>query len=70
MSYLDDLTTARDQVAANLKAITANPMPNYSIDGQSVSWQQLFDSYMNSLSALNQQIADAEPFEFQSQGLT
>ena len=70
MSYLDDLVTTRDQVAANLAEITANPKPNYSIDGQSVSWQSLFDSYISQLEQLNRHLAAAEPFEVRSQGYT
>lgn len=70
MSYLDDLATARDQIAANIKAMTVNPMPNYNIDGQNVSWGDLLDKYMTQLNALNVQINGAEPFEFESQGLT
>lgn len=66
-TYLENLTTARDQIAANLAAITANPKPNYSIDGQSVSWQGLFDSYMSSLSSLDAQIAAADPVHVESE---
>jgi hypothetical protein len=69
-TYLENLTTARDQIAANLAAITAQPKPTYSIDGQSVSWQSLFDSYIAQLDKLNALIAAAEPFEVQSQGGT
>jgi len=69
-SYLENLQTARDQIAANLAAITAEPKPNYSIDGQSVSWQSLFESYTDQLLKLDALIAAAEPFEIHSQGTT
>ena len=52
-AYLDNLLAARDNVAANLAAITAEPKPNYRIDGQMVSWQHLFDSYLNQLERLD-----------------
>lgn len=38
MAAIDDLNTAINQVAAQIKDITANPKPDYSINGQSVSW--------------------------------
>lgn len=69
-SYLDNLLTARDNVATNLAAITADPKPNYSVDGQSVSWQSLFDSYMAQLERLDAQINGADPFEVRSRGFT
>ena len=68
--YLENLLTARDNVAANLAAITADPKPNYTVDGQSVSWQSLFDSYMAQLEKLDAQINGAQPFEVRSRGLT
>ena len=69
-SYLDDLLAARDNIAANLAAMTANPKPNYSVDGQSLSWQSLFDSYMAQLEKLDIQINGAQPFEVRSRGYT
>jgi hypothetical protein len=68
-TFLENLSTARDNIAANLAAMTADPKPNYTIDGQSVSWQSLFDSYLQQLEKLNAQIAAADPFEIHSQGL-
>jgi hypothetical protein len=69
-TYLEQLTTTRDQVAANLAAITASPKPDYTIDGQTVSWQALFESYLEQLAALEARIAAADPFEEHSQGFT
>ncbi len=69
-TLLENLLTARQNIASNLAEITAQPKPSYSIDGQQVSWQSLFDSYIGQLQALNAQIAAAEPFEFSSQGCT
>ena len=69
-SYLENLQTAREQIAANLATITAEPKPNYSIDGQSVSWQSLVESYTQQLARLDALIASAEPFEIPSQGTT
>ena len=69
-TYLENLNVAREQIAANLAEITARPKPNYTIDGQSVSWQGLFDSYVTRLAALDERIAAADTFEIRSQGTT
>lgn len=75
MTYIDDLTTARDNVAARIKDLTAQPKPNYSIDGQTVSW----GDYLRQLLAAQQeieaaivaaQLASDGPFEVISQGFT
>lgn len=54
MAYLDDLITARDTLAAAIKDNAGKP--DYSIDGQSVSWT----SIISQLEALERQIAAAE----------
>lgn len=68
-TFLENLIAARDQVAAHLVTISTNPKPNYKIDGQSVSWQSLFDSYTRQLASLNALIATAEPAECESWGV-
>ena len=45
MSAVDDLGTAITQVAAQIKDLTLNPKPSYSVNGQSVSWE----SYLSML---------------------
>lgn len=70
-SDLENLQTARSNIAANLAAITASPKPNYTIDGQTVSWQALFDSYVNQIKNLDVLIAgEGGPFEIASEGRT
>lgn len=68
-----DLLEIRDNLLTKLKEMSANPKPNYSIDGQQVSWQGLYDSLWKSLGEVNARLADfddAGPFEVQSQGYT
>jgi len=45
MAANDDLATAITQIAAQIKDITADPKPTYSVNGQSVSWE----SYLSML---------------------
>lgn len=75
MTYIDDLTTARDNLAARIKDLTAQPKPNYSIDGQTVSWgdylRQLLASQKEIEAAIvAAQLASDGPFEVISQGFT
>lgn len=65
-TYLENLKTARNNIAANLAAITASPKPTYTIDGRTVDWNGLFTSYTNQLQVLDDKIAGAEPFEIET----
>ena len=67
-TYAENLTTARDQIAANLVSMTASPKPTYSIDGESYSWGELFQLYTNQLSVLNAAIDAGDPAEVISYG--
>ena len=62
MTALEDLITARDTLAAAIKDNAGKP--NYSVDGQSVSWSTIYDN----LAKLNKLIAETDPvieeFEF------
>lgn len=68
MAVLDDLNTAKANIAARLVDITANPKPDYSIDGQSVSWTSYFNSLIGQMDALNRLIqVEGGPVEAISQ---
>lgn len=66
--YLPDLITARNQIAAQLAEITANPKPSYSIDDQWVDWSTHFKGLCDRLERINQAIQDAQPFELATIG--
>jgi hypothetical protein len=70
MSEAATLATIKSNILAQLQDLSANPKPNYSIDGQQVSWQSHFDSLMLSLERINMQINSSEPYEFVSRGTT
>ena len=67
---LSTLQTIKTQILANIQEVTANPKPNYSIDGQSVSWGSYLDSLYKQLNQINDQINQAEPYEVVSRGIT
>jgi hypothetical protein len=68
MSEATTLATIKSNILAQLEDLSANPKPNYSIDGQQVSWQSHFDSLMMNLERINHQINASEPYEIVSRG--
>lgn len=67
---LESLTTAKANVCGLLATITTDPKPNYSVDGQSVSWSEYFQMLTNQLEVLNRLIqVEGGPFEQQTQAL-
>lgn len=75
MTYIDDLKTARDNLATRIKDLTSQHKPNYSIDGQTVSWGDYLRQLLASQKEIEAAIVDAElasdgPFEIISQGFT
>jgi hypothetical protein len=63
----ENVQTAIDNVAAVLAEITANPKPDYSIDGQSVSWTSYYATLTQRMKDL-MEIAQilAGPFEYRT----
>jgi hypothetical protein len=69
-SELETLQTIRTGLLERLEELTDSPRPNYSIDGQAVSWQSLYDSLWDKLTKVNGQIARLEgPFEIETRGM-
>lgn len=64
-----NLDTAIDNLAAKIAEATANPKPNYSLDGESYSWESWLAMLMNQMEVLEKarQRADG-PFEVRSFG--
>jgi hypothetical protein len=69
-SYATNLQTMRDNYAAKLAAISANPKPTYSIDGQSVSWDSYRKSLLEEIDKINGMLSAAAPFEYETTGTT
>jgi hypothetical protein len=60
----DDLGVAIANITAQIREITANPKPDYSIDGQSVSWASYLSMLNSQLIALQQAKQSLEgPFQ-------
>jgi len=62
--YETNLGTIRDQIAARLVEITANPKPSYNVNGQQVSWTEYQKMLFDQLGKVNELIAagDGEPW--------
>ena len=66
MGYSENLVIIRDQISANLVAMTENPKPSYTIGDETYNWGELFELYTRQLEKYNQLIAAGEPFEFRT----
>ena len=74
-TYTENLVIIRDGYAQLLATEVAHqiangPKPDYSIDGQSVSWEGWREGMMKKIAALNELILDTDPFELHSVGYT
>lgn len=64
MSDLTNLQTARSNLISALATATASPKPNYSINGQSVSWADYLRMLREEIAAIDALIAEEEgPYE-------
>lgn len=70
MASIDDLKTARDNVAARIKEITASPKPSYEIDGQSVDWNDYLKTLLGALKDIDEAITDRDPYFITTQVFT
>lgn len=52
-TVMENLETARSNMAARLAEITANPKPDYSIDGKSVSWSGYVSMLTDQMQRIN-----------------
>jgi hypothetical protein len=64
MAAVDDLGAAINQIAAQIKDITANPKPDYSVNGQSISWASYLSMLTEQITKLQQaQQSIAGPYQ-------
>ena len=57
------LQNIKSNLLDRIAEATANPKPNYSIDGQWINWQSYLDSLWLQLEKVNEQINAVQPFE-------
>jgi len=60
----ENLSAAIENVCAIIREITANPKPDYSVNGQSVSWASYLDTLTRQLESLqNAEQSLSPPFQ-------
>jgi hypothetical protein len=70
MSNLTTIETIKTNTLNAIASITAKPQPSYSIDGQSVSHDQHLANLLRTVEWCNEQLANEDPFEIVTQGVT
>ena len=63
MTLKTDFETIRDNLIAELTAESANPRPDYSIDGRAVSWNDYRQSLLDQILELQKQINILAPYK-------
>jgi len=71
MTWIDDITTARDSAAANLKAVLASPRPTYTVGEVTFDFNDYVRMLSEQIASLTTTIDEqAEtPFEITSEGV-
>ncbi len=71
MAVVDDLMTAKANVAALIAQVTASPAPSYSVNGVSVSAESYLAMLVQRAKDLNDLIqVEGGPLEVVTQGVT
>ena len=70
MSNAETIATIKSQTLDIIADITANPKPNYSVDGMSVSWGDYLTQLQATIKWCDEQAGAEEPFEVQSRAYT
>lgn len=66
----EQIRTIRSQTLAQLEALRADPKPTYWLEGQRVHWEQYAESLQRTIDWCDRKLAECEPFEVRSQGMT
>ncbi len=66
MDVLATLKTSREQLLTALLAATLNPSPNYTIEGQSVSFKDYLQMLIDGIKEINGLILLFEPYQITS----
>lgn len=66
----ETLQQIKQNLLERIQEVTSQPKPNYTIDGQTVSWQSYLDSLFDKLQKIDEQINANQPFEERSIGVT
>jgi hypothetical protein len=70
MTDIQQIQSIRSQTLAQLDELRADPKPSYWLDGQRVYWQEYAESLQRTIDWCDRKLAEWEPFEVRSQGVT
>lgn len=65
----ENLATARANIAAKIASVSANPKPNYSVDGQTFSHADYFRMLTEQYRMLGQLQNEGAPFEIVTEAI-
>jgi len=68
MADADTIATIKSQALVRIEEITAQPKPNYMIDGQMVNWSTYMKDLQGVVDWCNERLGAETPFEHHSVG--
>ena len=68
MADVDQIAKIKSQTLATIATITADPRPNYKVDGREYQWGDYLKSLMDTVAWCDQQINANSPYEIASRG--
>lgn len=69
-SDAQQIAAIKTQTLTRIAEITAEPKPDYEIDGQRIAWADYLDQLRQTVDWCNRRLAGEDPFEFSSRGCT
>lgn len=70
MEELEQFQLIRSQTLNILVEITTSPKPDYTLDGQTVSWSEYLNRLQKTLDWCDEKISQLSPIVIHSNGLT
>ena len=67
MNDIEQIRKIRSQTLALLAEVTGAPKPTYSVDGQSVAWNDYLKQLCETVTWCDTRLDNEEPFEFRTQ---
>ncbi|MEK6233813.1 MAG: hypothetical protein N2C14_03790 [Planctomycetales bacterium] len=70
MSDASDINAIKSQTLALIQQLHENPKPSYSIDGQSVQWEQMLAGLERTVDWCDRKLQEYQPFQEETQAYT
>ena len=70
MTDVEQIQAIRSHSLSQLEQLRADPKPTYWLDGQRVHWEEYAESLQRTIDWCDAKLAEYQPFEVRSRGMT